>query len=197
MAATCLEHYQGEIFIHVGELFGDTSLSLEQAPWGRSSSPEFQDRLFTEYHLLLRARLPNWLHTVDTLTVWKRSPSTTIVYVAEDDDKKDDEDGEEGEVEVEYRHIPVEERLPVDIAAPCVQHLLAAEMPDEREATTNCSASKKQFVGSPKRREESSATDRPNNGEAEGLLEGRGSRPRQQKKQMRLKHRIMTVHGEK
>ncbi|KAL7447585.1 hypothetical protein ACHAXS_007900 [Conticribra weissflogii] len=43
MAASCLEHFSGDTIIHVGELYGDT-LSLEQAPWGRSSSREFQER---------------------------------------------------------------------------------------------------------------------------------------------------------
>ena len=116
MAAECLKHYQGEYIIHVGELFTTGCLSLEQ-PWGRSSSAEFQERLASEFHCLLCIELPNWLHTVDRLTVWKRSPTTTIVFAGESDDDESDE-------EVEYRHVPVEERLPVDVAAPCLQHLL-------------------------------------------------------------------------
>ena len=118
MAAACLEHYQGEYIIHVGELFGDFSLLLDQAPWGRSSGAEFQERLAAEYHCLLRAKLPNWLHTVDSISVWKRSKTTTIVFAADSDD------GDESDEEVEYRHIPVEERLPVDVAAPCLAQLL-------------------------------------------------------------------------
>lgn len=119
MAAACLEHFLGEHIVHVGELaISAANLSLDQAPWGRSSSPEFQERLLSEYHCLLRVSLQNWLHTTDSLTVWKRSVTTTIVFEAEDDDEdKSDE-------EVEYRHIPVDERLPVDVAAPCLQHLL-------------------------------------------------------------------------
>jgi len=114
MAASCLEHFRGTHVIHVGELY-DSLISVE--PWGRSSSPEFQTRLNSEYHCLLRAELPNWLHVRDTITVWKRSETCSIVFAADDDD--DDE-----EEEVEYRHIPVEERLPTDVAAPCLAHLL-------------------------------------------------------------------------
>ena len=120
MGATCLDHYKGQYVIHVGELFGDT-LSMEQAPWGRSSSPDFQDRLAAEYHCMLKASLTNWLHVRDTISVWKRSQTCTIVFAADDD-----KDNEEEEEEVEYKHIPVEERLPTDIAAPCLQHLLAS-----------------------------------------------------------------------
>ena len=73
MAAACLEHFTGNTIIHVGELYGDT-LSLDQAPFGRSSSNEFQQRLAGEYHCILKMKLENnWLHVRDTLSVWKRS----------------------------------------------------------------------------------------------------------------------------
>lgn len=119
MGAACLQHYKGDTVIHVGELFLDATLSMDQAPWGRSSSPEFQQLLAAQFHCILHVRLPSWLHTRDSLSVWKRSETCSIVFAADD---KDDEDEE-----VLYRHIPLEEQLPVDIAAPCVQHLL--EMP--------------------------------------------------------------------
>ena len=122
MAAECLKHYRGDYVIHVGELLatGSCLAQNDQAPWGRSSSAEFQERLATEFHCLLCIQLPNWLHTKDRLTVWKRSKTTIIVFAADDDD---DDDSDE---EVEYRHIPLDERLPVDLAAPCLQHLLVA-----------------------------------------------------------------------
>ena len=115
LGSSCLEHFQGKYVVHVGELYGET-LSLDQAPWGRSSGPEFQQRLASEYHCVLKASLTNWLHVRDTISVWKRSEICTIVFDAEDDD--DDEE------EVEYRHIPKDEILPADLAAPCLAYLL-------------------------------------------------------------------------
>lgn len=122
----CLDHFQGNYIIHIGELYGDT-LSMDQAPWGRSSSPSFQERLASEFHCLLKASLPNWLHVRDTISVWKRSERCPIVFEAEADD--DNEDG--NDEEVEYRHIPLEERLPTDLAAPCMMHLL--KIPEEND----------------------------------------------------------------
>lgn len=115
LGSACLEHFQGKYVIHVGELYGET-LSMDQAPWGRSSGPEFQQRLASEYHCLLKAKLTNWLHVRDTISVWKRSEICPIVFDAEGED--DDEE------EVEYRHIPKDEILPLDLAAPCLSYLL-------------------------------------------------------------------------
>ena len=117
MGAVCLEHFQGDTIIHVGELVGDT-ISMDQAPWGRSSGAEFQQRLCAEYHCLIKAKLTNWLHVRDTISVWKRSKSCSIVFQGEDDDEDDKDE------EVEYKYIPEDEILPNDIAAPCVKHLL-------------------------------------------------------------------------
>ena len=116
MGAACLEHFQGDIVIHVGELYGDT-VSMDQAPWGRSSGSEFQQRLHSEFHCLLKAKLKNWLHVKDTISIWKRTKCCSIVFQGgSDDDGSDDE--------VEYRHIPENEILPADVAASCVKHLL-------------------------------------------------------------------------
>jgi hypothetical protein len=115
LGSACLEHFQGKHVIHVGELYGET-LSLDQAPWGRSSGPDFQQRLASEYHCVLKASLTNWLHVRDTISVWKRSEICTVVFDAEDEDDEEEE--------VEYRHIPKDEILPVDIAAPCLAYLL-------------------------------------------------------------------------
>ena len=132
MAAECLQHYKGDYVIHVGELLatGSCLAQNDQSPWGRSSSAEFQERLATEFHCVLCLELPNWLHTRDRLTVWKRSKTTTIVFAGDDDD---DDDSDE---EVEYRHIPVEERLPVNLAAPFLQHLFEATTDDVKEHAT-------------------------------------------------------------
>lgn len=117
MAAACLENYNGSTIIHVGELYGDT-LSLEQAPFGRSSSNEFQQRLASEYHCILKMKLQsNWLHVKDTLSVWKRSETCCIAFENEDEDNEEDD-------EINYKYIPPSEVLPMDTAAPCVAHLL-------------------------------------------------------------------------
>ena len=127
LAADCLQRYTGDIVIHVGELM---SLSTpirgrDTAPYGRSSAPEFQERLFSEFHCLLQVALPNWLHAQDTLTVWKRSTDTTTIVFDNENENPDGSDEPDGEDdEVVYRHIPLEERLPVDMAAPCLRHLL-------------------------------------------------------------------------
>ena len=123
MAAACLEQFTGNTIIHVGELYGDT-LSLDQAPFGRSSSSEFQQRLSAEYHCILKMKLENnWLHVRDTLSVWKRSETCCMAF-GDDEDDDDDDDDEDGTDEMEYKYIPPEEVLPVDVAAPCVAHLL-------------------------------------------------------------------------
>lgn len=116
MGSACLEYYTGDIVIHVGELYSDT-LSVDQAPWGRSSGPDFQVRLASEFHCILKASLSNWLHVRDSISVWKRTQTCPIVFAS-------DSDGEEEDEEVEYRYIPESERLPTDIAAPCLAHLL-------------------------------------------------------------------------
>lgn len=48
MAAECLEHFRGSTLLHAGELFGDTPM-MDKAPWGRTSSQQFQERLFSEF----------------------------------------------------------------------------------------------------------------------------------------------------
>jgi hypothetical protein len=94
MAYQCLQHYTGEYVIHVGELYTQSTptFAMEQAPWGRTSSPEFQQLLANTFHCILRISLPNWLHTSDTLTIWKRSTTCTIVYETDsDNDNAEDE----------------------------------------------------------------------------------------------------------
>ena len=117
LGLACLENFQGDHVIHVGEIYGDT-LSVDQAPWGRSSSPYFQQQLATQFHCVLQIPLPNWIHVRDSLTVWKRSSLCTLVFTADDDD----EDG--SNEEVSYRYVPPEERLPDERAAPFLLHLL-------------------------------------------------------------------------
>ena len=46
VAAQCLEVLQGATVVHCGELFGDT-VSLDHAPWGRTTSAAAQQHLFS------------------------------------------------------------------------------------------------------------------------------------------------------
>uniref|UniRef100_A0A7S4AD15 Uncharacterized protein n=1 Tax=Pseudo-nitzschia australis TaxID=44445 RepID=A0A7S4AD15_9STRA len=113
----CLNEYKGKHVIHVGELaFFDATLNMEQSPWGRSSSSEFQQRLASEFHCIAKIQLPNWLHVRDSISVWKRSEICQMTFVGDEDD--------ESEEIIEYRHIPPEEMLPTSIIAPCMAHLL-------------------------------------------------------------------------
>ncbi|CAB9504753.1 expressed unknown protein [Seminavis robusta] len=115
LGAACLRHYQGDYIIHIGELYGDT-LCVDQAPWGRTSAPTFQELLAKSFHCLLKASLPSWLHTRDSISVWKRTETCPMVFAGDNEDDEPEED--------HYRHIPSEERLQSDIAAQCLLHLL-------------------------------------------------------------------------
>ena len=44
LAEECLRNFTGDTILHVGELVGST-LSLEQAPWGRTTAKVFQQKL--------------------------------------------------------------------------------------------------------------------------------------------------------
>ena len=120
----CLNIYQGTYVIHVGELavLGDATLNMEQSPWGRSSSSEFQQRLASEFHCIAKLPLPNWLHVRDSISVWKRSEICQMIFVGDDDDEDNDDDEEI----FEYRHIPPDEMLPTRVVAPCMAHLLSS-----------------------------------------------------------------------
>jgi len=115
LGSACLDNFSGTHVIHVGELFGD-SISMLNAPFGRSSAPLYQQRLAGEYHCLLKASLQNYLHCKDTISVWKRSKRCTIVFEGENEESSDEE--------TDYKDIPVEERLPLDVASPAWEHLL-------------------------------------------------------------------------
>jgi tRNA-dihydrouridine synthase 2 len=145
MAAECLEYYTGSYVIHVGETIWDANLSVDQCPWGRSSSSDFQQRLATEFHCILKMELPNWLHVRDTISVWKRTEICTMVFAADSDNQDNEEDEE-----VEYRHIPVAERLPINLAAPCCAHLLppspAAETASANATATTTIAASRQAI---------------------------------------------------
>lgn len=116
MAIKCLENYTGEYIIHAGELLSSGgTLSYPQAPWGRTTSPEFQIALAEEFHCILTASIPRFPFSTDCITVWKR---TQWVH------GKEYAMNPEGNETDMWASIPLEERMPTDVAAPCVSHLL-------------------------------------------------------------------------
>ena len=75
MAAQCLDHYSGDIILHVGEMiFTGTAMGTPVAPFGRTSSADFQVSLAETFHCLLVARLSEtYPLSRDCISVWKRT----------------------------------------------------------------------------------------------------------------------------
>ena len=92
LALACLRSFTGDTIVHVGELIGDGTLSVGDAPWGRSTTRRFQEQLHSKFHCLLRVGLPTMATGRETLTVWRRSKCCPLMVP----DDSDDEDGEEG-----------------------------------------------------------------------------------------------------
>lgn len=143
MAVKCLDAYDGEYVIHVGELITTGTLSGgSQAPFGRTTGSDFSVALAESFHCLLTASLPNFPFGKDCITVWKRTQfvagKSQLLGDGEEDgsDSKEgaqqgkggeegSEQGSEDEAEEDsWAAIPAEERLPTDRAAPCLAHLL-------------------------------------------------------------------------
>jgi hypothetical protein len=142
LAKECLEAYDGDIIIHVGELaFVSGTLSSPQAPWGRTTSAEFQVALAEEFHCLLNVSIPRYPISRDCISVWKRTRWVEGKPSMEDDeqdevnsanqsgdDASDGSGSDSSEVKRQdnmWASIPPDERLPVDIVAPALAHLLA------------------------------------------------------------------------
>ena len=63
VSAQCLEYYDGNIIIHIGELcmtHNSTKVMGTQAPFGRTTSSEFQVTLMAEWHMLLSYKLESF-----------------------------------------------------------------------------------------------------------------------------------------
>lgn len=75
MAATCLENYQGEYIVHVGEMISTgTVMGPPVAPFGRTSSADFQVSLAEQFHCILVAKLSvTYPISRDCISVWKRT----------------------------------------------------------------------------------------------------------------------------
>lgn len=66
----CLQHYNGNTIIHIGELFGET---LSNNPWGQTTSQKFQLQLGESFRCVYRTQLPNWPGYLDSLSIWCRA----------------------------------------------------------------------------------------------------------------------------
>lgn len=119
LALKCLRRFSGDIIIHVGELLQTGTLSgYPQAPFGRTSSSDFNVELSETFHCLLSASIPRFPFSNDCITVWKR---TQFVHGRERDDMVNKSGDADRDL---WASIPSQERLPVNIAAPCFEHLL-------------------------------------------------------------------------
>ncbi|KAJ1415374.1 hypothetical protein B484DRAFT_160361 [Ochromonadaceae sp. CCMP2298] len=126
LSTRCLEAFEGEYIVHVGELVTTGTLSGgDQAPFGRSTGAEFSVALASTFHCLLCAFLPRMPYSNDCITVWKRTdfvPGRSVL-LGEEEEGEEGGEGEGGEDDM-WACIPTHERLPQDIAAPCMEHLL-------------------------------------------------------------------------
>lgn len=116
MAADCLEyfleHSEAEYIIHVGELISTgTVLGPPAAPFGRTSSADFQVSLAETFHCILVAELKHrYPISRDCISVWKRTNYVAGSDVAavtgagvlgeSDEEEEEEEDEEEEEEEV-------------------------------------------------------------------------------------------------
>ncbi len=103
-ATTAANESYCQYIIHVGELIHTGCASgAPQAPWGRSSSPDFQVKLSELYHCVISIPLPSFPFSRDFLTVWKR---TLVISMKESEENPEDDADED-----EWADIPQEERL--------------------------------------------------------------------------------------
>ena len=132
MANPCLDNFIGDYVVHIGELISTGQISSPQAPWGRTSSADFQTSLMTDFHCVLVYELPAFPFSRDCITVWKR---TEFVRGKESiDEELGDGDGDEinpenaseegSERDDAWASIPQKERLPVTRSSPDFAHLL-------------------------------------------------------------------------
>jgi hypothetical protein len=136
MADPCLDNYTGDYVIHIGELISTGQISSPQAPWGRTSSADFQISLMTDFHCVLVYEMPAFPFSRDCITVWKRTEfvrgKESINKELGDDSSNGDgeesnseDDSEEGSGPDDgWASIPQKERLSVTRSSPDFAHLL-------------------------------------------------------------------------
>ena len=130
MADPCLENFTGDYVVHIGELISTGGLSSPQAPWGRTSSADFQVSLMTDYHCVLVAEMPAFPFSRDCISVWKRTEfvrgKESIAKELDGSAGANDDNSEDGSEDEDdaWASILPSERLPVTRAAPDFQYLL-------------------------------------------------------------------------
>ena len=132
----CLENLNEnvEYVLHVGELMqtGTVIGNYDQRPFGRTSSSEFQVLLNQKFHCVIQHKLPSFPIGRDYLTVWKRTEfiEAPCLTANADPDAEDDGDGdgdgdeEDNENTNLWASIPLDEHLPLNVAAPKYKFLL-------------------------------------------------------------------------
>eukprot|EP00055_Hartaetosiga_balthica_P014655 m.81777 g.81777 ORF g.81777 m.81777 type:complete len:252 (-) comp8653_c0_seq3:415-1170(-) len=65
----CVKGFNGNVIVHVGELFGET---IGVNPYGQSTSKRCQEALAAHFRITKRIPLPQWPYQCDSLTVWRR-----------------------------------------------------------------------------------------------------------------------------
>lgn len=144
MSLPCLNNFQGEYVVHVGELIHTGTMpSYPQSPWGRTTSSDFQVQLAEDFHCILVVELPRFPFSKDCISVWKRTRYVNGRYQepssecgdGEGDDQSSDSKSSNGSMNSSEEHgehrddnqwadVPKDERISFAIAAPCAQHLL-------------------------------------------------------------------------
>ena len=123
-----------------------------QAPFGRTTTADFQVKLAESFHCMLVADIPTFPFAKDTISVWKRTVFVSGLPPASEDDEEDgnidadanlanihsnnkddnndndsdsdsDSDGSVDNLNL-WAIIPPEEALPQTRAADCLKHLL-------------------------------------------------------------------------
>ena len=125
LALKCMEYYDGEYIIHVGELFfGDKCKSSAQSPWGRTTSSNFQVLLTEEFHCILIADLKlSFPFSGDTISVWKRTEWIKGLDESDEEDNDEDNDNDDDDDNL-WASVKYEERLPVDRSIDSLKYLL-------------------------------------------------------------------------
>eukprot|EP01034_Spumella_vulgaris_P027559 gene27559-34298_t len=118
IAIVCLENFTGEYIIHVGELMANTTGTMAGAPvapYGRTSSAEFQITLAEQFHCLLICNLSlRYPYSKDCISVWKRTnyvagkdfPGDHSSQQSGSDCEEEEEEESEEDDEEEISHPP-------------------------------------------------------------------------------------------
>lgn len=128
VSVNCLEHYTGEYVIHIGEMIttGGTISGPPQAPFGRTTSSDFQVELATQFHCLLVSPIQAFPFSRDTISIWKRTTYIEGLLTEDDNSAEEVSDSNESDDDANlWASIPADEVLPVARVAPCLAHLLA------------------------------------------------------------------------